>query len=297
MDMMGIFKGTGVALVTPFDKKGKVDKNGLLSVVESCINGGVDYLVVMGTTAESATLSVQEKKEAISIITRVNNQRLPLVLGIGGNNTAAVIQEIEQTDLQHFDAILSVTPMYNKPTQNGIFEHFNQIQQNSPLPILLYNVPSRTGVNMTAATTLKLATLDNIIGIKEASPDFTQVLALLKDRPKDFLVISGDDTLALPTVSAGGEGVISVVAQGFPEDFSSMIRLGLEGNGRAAYEILYEYLPVIESAFAEGNPAGIKHVLQTKNKCQNFVRLPLVPVSEGLAKKIESFVKRQSVVL
>lgn len=289
--MSAFLKGTGVALTTPFNNDGSIDYKGVESLVEYCINGGVEYLVVLGTTAESATLSKKEKKELVQHIVKINNKRLPLVIGIGGNNTAAILQELKDTDTSDFDAILSVVPMYNRPSQEGIYQHYKMINDQSPLPVLLYNVPSRTGTNMSAETTLRLSKLDNIVGIKEATGDFTQVLRILKDKPKDFLVISGDDALALPLVAAGGDGVISVIGQGFPEEFSKMIRLGLSYNTKEAFEILYKLLPVLDYAFEEGNPAGIKNILKKKGICDDYLRLPLVPVSNDLSDKIEEFVK------
>lgn len=289
--MSAFLKGTGVALATPFNSNGSIDYKGVESLVEYCINGGVEYLVVLGTTAESVTLSKEEKKELVQHIVKINNKRLPLVIGIGGNNTAAILEEMKDTDTSDFDAILSVVPMYNKPSQEGIYQHYKLINDKSPLPVLLYNVPSRTGTNMSAETTLKLSKLDKIVGIKEATGDFTQVLRILKDKPKDFLVISGDDALALPLVAAGGDGVISVIGQGFPEEFSKMIRLGLSGDTKEGFEILYKLLPVLDYAFEEGNPAGIKNILKKKGVCDDYLRLPLVPVSNNLADKIEEFVK------
>ncbi len=289
--MSGFLRGTGVAIVTPFNNDGTIDYNGISSLVDFCVDGKVEYLVVLGTTAESATLTKEEKKEVVRHIIKANNKRLPLVIGIGGNNTAAIVEEIKEAELSDFEAILSVVPMYNKPTQEGIFQHYKAINDATELPVLLYNVPSRTGVNMTAETTLRLAQLDKIIGIKEATGDFTQVLKILKDRPDDFLVISGDDALALSLVTAGGDGVISVVGQGFPEEFSEMIRLGLGGQIEKAFEKLYSLIPVIDYAFEEGNPVGIKNVLKVKGVCGDAVRLPLVSASLGLGKKIKGFIQ------
>ncbi|GAA4278536.1 4-hydroxy-tetrahydrodipicolinate synthase [Aquimarina mytili] len=289
--MSGFLRGTGVALATPFNKDGSIDFDGVTSLVNYCIDGGIEYLVVLGTTAESVTLSKEEKKTLVQHVVKVNNKRLPVVIGIGGNNTAAILEELEQIDTSEFDAILSVVPMYNKPTQEGMYHHYKVINDTSPLPILLYNVPSRTGSNMTAETTLRLSKLDNIIGIKEAVGDFTQVLRIIKDKPDDFLVISGDDTLALPAVAAGGDGVISVIGQGFPKEFSEMIRLGLSGHIQQAFNALYGLLPVIDYAFEEGNPAGIKSILKTKGVCDDNVRLPLLPATQDLAKKIKVFIE------
>ena len=289
--MSGFLRGTGVALVTPFMQNGEVDYDGLSNVVESCIDGHIDYLVVLGTTAESVTLSKEEKKKILAHVVKVNNQRLPLVVGIGGNNTQAIIEEIRSTDLSEFSAILSVVPMYNKPTQEGIYQHYKMINNVTPKPVLLYNVPSRTGTNMTAETTLRLAELDNVIGIKEAVGDFSQVLNIIKNRPPGFLVISGDDTLALSAVAAGGDGVISVIGQGFPEEFSEMITLGLNGETQKAFSVLYGLMSVIDYIFEEGNPAGIKSVLSTKGICEDHVRLPLVKASKSLSLKIKDFIE------
>ncbi|MFC5044656.1 4-hydroxy-tetrahydrodipicolinate synthase [Aquimarina hainanensis] len=288
--MNEFLRGTGVALVTPFKNDGTIDYDGVTSLVEFCIKGKIEYLVVLGTTAESATLTKSEKKALVAHIVQVNKKRLPLVIGIGGNNTQAVIDEIDSTDLSDFAAVLSVVPMYNKPSQEGIYQHYKKIQDHAPIPVLLYNVPSRTAINMTAETTLRLAQLDNVIGVKEAVGDFTQVLQIIKERPEGFLVLSGDDALALPAVAAGGDGVISVIGQGFPDEFSEMIRLGLAGETQKAFSELYKLLPAVDHAFAEGNPAGIKHMLKTKGVCGDAVRLPLINVSDELAEKIENFI-------
>jgi 4-hydroxy-tetrahydrodipicolinate synthase len=289
--MNDFLRGTGIALATPFNKDGSIDYDGVTSLVNFCIEGNVEYLVVLGTTAESATLSKEEKKNLTAHIVEVNNKRLPLVIGVGGNNTLAVVDEIKEINSSDFDAILSVVPMYNRPSQEGIYRHYKAINDSAALPVILYNVPSRTATNMTAETTLRLAQLDKIIGIKEAVGDFTQVLQIIKNKPSDFLVISGDDALALPAVVAGGDGVISVVGQGFPASFSEMIRLGLSGETKKAFEKLYTLLPAIDYAFEEGNPAGIKNILKVKGVCEDNLRLPLIPVSEGLAKRIEEFVE------
>lgn len=289
--MSGFLRGTGVALATPFNEDGSIDYPGVTSLVDFCVKGNIEYLVVLGTTAESVTLSKKDKVELVNHIIKVNNKRLPLVIGIGGNNTQSILDEMKDTDLSDFDAILSVVPMYNKPTQEGIYQHYKTINNNSPLPVLLYNVPSRTGTNMTAETTLRLAKLENIVGIKEAVGDFTQVLKIIKNKPQDFLVISGDDALALPAVAAGGDGVVSVVGQGFPEEFSEMIRLGLAGQTQKAFAILYSLLPVLDYAFEEGNPAGIKNILKIKGICDDYLRLPLVSVSKELEGKIKIFIE------
>lgn len=283
--------GTGVALITPFKNDLSVDREALSNIVNFNINNGINYLVVLGTTAESATLNKAEKQLVINTIVQANAGRLPLVLGIGGNNTNAVIQEIESTDLSEFTAILSVSPYYNKPTQEGIYQHFAAISKKSPIPIILYNVPGRTASNMLPETVVRLATnFKNIVAIKEAKGDLVQAMQLIKDCPDDFLIISGDDMIALPIVLAGGSGVISVIGEGFPREFSKMIQLGLDKEVKEAYLLHYKIAPAIDYIFEEGNPAGIKSVFTKLGLCENKLRLPLVPVSEGLASKIAKFI-------
>lgn len=289
--MSNFLVGTGVALVTPFTTNGAIDFDGLTNLVNFCINGDVEYLVVLGTTGESVTLSKSEKKQVIDHVIKINDKRLPLVLGVGGNNTAEVSKDASEVSTEDFQAILSVVPMYNKPSQEGIFQHYTAVANAASLPVLIYNVPGRTGVNMTAATTLRLAANKNIIGVKEATGDITQVLRILKDAPKDFLVISGDDMLALPLVTAGGHGVITVVGQGFPKDFSDMIRLGAEGKNKEAYDKHYKLVEVTEYAFDEGNPVGIKAILKAQKVCGSTVRLPLVNATDELQQKIDAFIK------
>lgn len=287
------FLGTGVALVTPFNEDLSVDFDALTNVVNYNIENGVEYLVISGTTGESVTITKQEKREIIDKIIQVNNGRIPLVLGIGGNNTAAIIEEIKATDLSNIDAILSVSPYYSKPTQEGLYQHFKAISEASPIDIILYNVPGRTSKNMEPETTLRLAKdFENIIAVKEAGNNVAQYLKLLKDKPEDFLIISGDDDLALGIVLAGGAGVISVIGQAFPKEFSEMIRLGLQGNAKEAYKLHFRLMDVTAYIFEENNPAGIKAVLQTLNLCEDFVRLPLVPASQQLKDKIRGFVER-----
>jgi 4-hydroxy-tetrahydrodipicolinate synthase len=289
---MNKFVGTGVALVTPFKKDISVDTMALTSVVNHCIDGGVDYLVVLGTTAEAATLSDIEKQLVISTVVSANAGRLPLVLGIGGNNTMAIIETIKNQNLEDFDAILSVSPYYNKPSQEGIYQHFRAIAESSPLPILIYNVPGRTASNVLPETVIRLAlNSKNIVGIKEASGDLVQVMQIVKDKPKDFLVISGDDATALATVLAGGSGVISVLGQGVPSEFSSLIKAGLGGQVDAAYKLQYDLLGVIHLIFEEGNPAGIKSVLETLGLSTATVRLPLVEATDKLKKRIRGAIK------
>lgn len=284
-------KGTGVALITPFQQDGGIDFQALERLVNYQVDNGVNYLVVLGTTGETATLSSEEKAAVRSCVLESNAGRLPVVLGIGGNNTNAVVEELKATNLNGFTAVLSVSPYYNKPSQEGIYQHFKNISQASELPLIIYNVPPRTGSNITAETTLRLARdFDNIIGIKEASGDFEQALCLLRDKPADFMIISGEDKLALPLVLAGGDGVISVIGQGLPKEFSEMIQLGLEGKPKEAFEIFYRVLESIDLIFEEGNPSGIKCLLDLLDISSDRVRLPLVPATEVLRQKMTKFV-------
>ncbi|WP_112379890.1 4-hydroxy-tetrahydrodipicolinate synthase [Flagellimonas maritima] len=284
--------GTGVALVTPFKNDLSVDVDALRRIVEHCINGNVNYLAALGTTAESATLSKNEKQVVMDVVTGTNAGRLPLVLGVGGNNTAAVIEELRTLDLSKFEAILSVSPYYSKPTQEGIYQHFKAIAEASPKPIIMYNVPSRTGSNMLPETTLKLAReLQNIVAIKEACGDMLQINQIIKGAPEDFLVISGDDFTALPTVLAGGAGVISVLGQGLPNEFARMINLGSFGSSEEAYEIHHQLLPLMQAIFEEGNPAGIKSIFEYIGLGNASVRLPLVEASAMLKSKIGKHIK------
>lgn len=284
--------GTGVALVTPFKSDYSIDIEALQRIVNFSIDGGVEYLVVMGTTAENATLTQAEKELVITTVIEVNNGRLPLVLGVGGNNTMQIVEELKTRDFSAFEAILSVSPYYNKPTQEGIYQHFKAISEASPIPVILYNVPGRTSSNMLPATVIRLANdFDNIVAIKEAAGDIVQALQLIKNAPKDFLVISGDDMIALPIILAGGAGVISVIGQGFPKEFSEMIRLGLNRKVNEAFKTQYFLSDCIDMIFEQGNPAGIKHVFQSLGIADNTVRLPLVSVDESLAGRIDKFVK------
>ncbi|PVW16528.1 4-hydroxy-tetrahydrodipicolinate synthase [Marixanthomonas spongiae] len=284
--------GTGVALITPFKNDFSVDVDGLKKVVQHNIDNGTDYLVVLGTTAESATLDEDEKQLVIDTIVQTNDGQLPLVLGIGGNNTAAVVKEMNTRDLAAFTAILSVSPAYNKPTQDGIYRHFSAIAKEAPLPIVLYNVPGRTASNMLPETVARLAKdHENIIGIKEAAGDLVQAMNLIAKTPDGFLVISGDDMIALPMTLAGGAGVISVIGEGFPKEFSTMIRLGLDKKVDEAFKLHYKMAPAIDYIFAEGNPAGIKAVFKKLGICSDTVRLPLVKASGTLQQKIASFIE------
>ena len=285
------FVGTGVALVTPFKKDLSIDFTALSKLVEFNLANGVDYLVINGTTGESVTVSKEERQRIVDVIVSVNKGRVPLVLGLGGNNTSAVIAEILSSDLTHIDAVLSVAPYYSKPTQEGFYQHFKAIALASPKPIILYNVPGRTSKNMDSQTTLRLASdFNNIIAVKEAGNNVQQYLELIKNKPKDFLIISGDDDLALNVVLAGASGVISVIGQAFPKEFSTLIRLGLQGENKEAYKLHYKLMDIISMIFSENNPSGIKAVLQCLGITSNEVRLPLVKASEKLQKEITNFV-------
>lgn len=285
------FIGTGVALITPFKDDLSVDYLALKKLVRFNIDNGIDYLVINGTTAESATISSEEKKEIINVIYKENNGQLPLVLGVGGNNTQAVVDELKTADLSKIDGILSVAPYYTKPTQEGFYQHYKAVAEATNKPIILYNVPGRTAKNMEPSTTIRLAKeFNNIVAIKEAGNIQQQYYQLLKDKPKDFLVISGDDDLVLGTVLAGGSGVISVLAQALPKEFSTMINLGLAGKNKEAFDIHYKLMDLISLIFEENNPAGIKAVLQKLGICLDKVRLPLVEASEELQLKIADFI-------
>jgi len=284
--------GTGVALVTPFKKDFSIDIEALQRIVNFSIDGGVEYLVVMGTTAENATLSQAEKELVIQTVIDTNKGRLPLVLGVGGNNTLQIVEELKTRDFSAFEAILSVSPYYNKPTQEGIYQHFKAIAEASPVPVILYNVPGRTSSNMLPSTVIRLANdFENVVAIKEAAGDVVQAMQLIKNAPKGFLVISGDDMIALPIVLAGGAGVISVIGQGFPKEFSEMIRLGLNKKVNEAFKTQYFLSDCIDMIFEQGNPAGIKQVFQALGIAENTVRLPLVSVDDSLANRLNEFVK------
>ena len=284
--------GTGVALVTPFKKDFSIDFEALQRIVNFSIDGGVEYLVVMGTTAENATLTQSEKESVINVVIETNNGRLPLVLGVGGNNTMQIVEELKTRDFTAFEAILSVSPYYNKPTQEGIYQHFKAIAEASPIPVILYNVPGRTSSNMLPSTVVRLANdFSNVVAIKEAAGDMPQAMKIIKNAPKNFLVISGDDMIALPIVLAGGAGVISVIGQGFPKEFSEMIRLGLNRKVNEAFKTQYFLSDCIDMIFEQGNPAGIKHIFQSLGIAENTVRLPLVSVDNSLADRLDEFVK------
>lgn len=285
------FIGTGVALVTPFKEDLSVDFIALKKLVNYNIDNGTNYLVINGTTGESGTITDEEKQEIIAVIVAENKGRLPLVLGVGGNNTANVVKELQTRDLSNIDGILSVAPYYSKPTQEGFYEHFKAISEATEKPIILYNVPGRTAKNMEPATTIRLANdFENIVAVKEAGNNQQQYYELIKNKPADFLIISGDDDLALGITLAGGSGVISVIGQAYPKEFSKMIQLGLLGENKDAFDIHFKMMDIVDYIFVENNPAGIKTVLQELNICSNKVRLPLVKTSEELQSKIANFV-------
>lgn len=285
---MSRFTGTGVALVTPFRSDLSVDVDALGNIVNHVIDGGVEYLVVLGTTAESATLTKEEKELVKQTIVKANENRLPMVLGVGGNNTMEVVQELKETDLKDYAAVLSVSPYYNKPTQEGIYQHFKAVSEASPVPVILYNVPGRTASNILPETVIRLANdFENIVAVKEAAGDVVQAMRLIKDKPEDFQVISGDDMITLPMTLAGGSGVISVIGQGLPGPFSDMVRFALRGNVSEANKLHFQLMDVMDHIFEEGNPTGIKALLQEAGLCDDVVRLPLVKAGKALKEKIK----------
>jgi 4-hydroxy-tetrahydrodipicolinate synthase len=281
------FRGLGVALVTPFRSNGQIDFAGLEKLIDHQITGDVDYVVCMGTTGESVTLTKAEKHELLAQTIGFVRNRVPVVLGVGGSNTAEVVETLNSFEMDGVDAILSVSPYYNKPTQEGIYQHYKAIAQASLRPIILYNVPGRTGSNMAAETTLRLARdFKNIIAIKEASANLDQMGRILKHRPKDFMLISGDDALTLPIIALGGEGVISVVGNALPQEFSTLVHAALKGDLATARREHLRLIEVIDLLFAEGNPGGIKYVLKVLGICGDTMRLPLVNISEATAGKL-----------
>ena len=289
---MQLFLGTGTALITPFNDDKSVDIAALKQLVDFQIENGVEYIVVLGTTAETVTLTAEEKELVKKTIIDQNKERVPLVLGLGGNNTAAVANELRTLDLSSFDAILSVSPYYSKPSQEGIYQHYVALSEACPLPLIIYNVPGRTSSNITPETVLRLAdSCKNIIGVKEAAGDLVQAMKLIQLLPNDFLVISGDDMIALPMTLAGGSGVISVLGQAYPKEYSEMIRLGLEKSANKAYNIQYELMDVVDLIFEEGNPVGIKALLAVLGDVTISidVRLPLVSASKNLQEKLRKF--------
>lgn len=289
---MSKLKGLGVALVTPFNEDLSVDLDSLTKLVEFNIENGTNYLVVLGTTAEAATLSENEKKTVIEHIIKVNDKRLPLVLGIGGNNTLEVKKQIEETDLSDFDAVLSVSPYYNRPNQEGLYQHYKMLAETGK-QIIIYNVPSRTGQNVEASTTVRLAKeFPNLFMIKEAAPSINQYFDILRQKPENFSLVSGDDEYTLPVTLAGGDGVISVIGQAYPKEFSTMVQLAFDGKVKEAYEIHNKLVEITRLIFAEGNPAGIKTILAEMGILKNYVRLPLVVASSGLQEKIKAEMAR-----
>lgn len=289
--MKHIFSGTGVALVTPFKNDKSIDFNSLTKLVNHVLNGGVDYLVVMGTTGESATLSMQEKKAVLAHIADINNKKAKIVFGIGGNNTENVVKTIKETDFENIDGILSVAPYYNKPTQEGIYQHYKKISEAAPVPVIVYNVPGRTSVNITAETTLRLANeCKNLTAVKEASGNFSQIMQIVKNKPEGFAVLSGDDAITMPLIAVGLDGVISVTANAFPKQFSDMVNFSLENKITDAKELHYKLLDITENLFTEGNPAGVKAALEISGIMQPYVRLPLAEASENLKLKLSKLI-------
>jgi 4-hydroxy-tetrahydrodipicolinate synthase len=285
--------GTGVALVTPFKKDFSVDVEALIKIVNYQIDNGINYLVILGTTAENATLDSQEKELVIQTVIDANKGRLPLVLGVGGNDTRKVVSELQTRDLSPFVAVLSVSPYYNKPTQEGIYQHFKAVANASSIPVILYNVPGRTASNLLPVTIVRLANdFKNIVAVKEAAGDIVQAMRILQHKPKDFLVISGDDMMTLPMILAGGSGVISVIGEGFPKQISQMVNLALQRKVDEAYQIHYLLTDVIDMIFEQGNPAGIKEIFKSLGLSTNSMRLPLVNVDANLANKLHEVEKK-----
>lgn len=286
-------KGTGVAIVTPFLSNGNVDYKGLENLVERLITQGINYIVVLGTTGETATLSKEEKLEVINCIKAKNAGRVPLVIGIGGNNTSELVHQLQTFNYEGFTAVLSVSPYYNKPSQQGIIEHYKMLAKVSALPIILYNVPGRTGSNLTAQTTLFLANnVPNICGIKEASGNMEQIMQIIKSKPNNFMVISGDDNLTLPIIAAGGWGVISVTANAFTKDYCEMVNLCLQGNFDSARALHYKLIGLTDLFFADGNPGGVKAALKMLQVCDDNVRLPLVKVNATIYQQLHDAIAK-----
>jgi 4-hydroxy-tetrahydrodipicolinate synthase len=286
------FKGTGVAIITPFKNDSSIDFAAFGRIINHVINGGVNYIVAMGTTGEASTLTKDEKKAIISYVVETVDCRIPVVIGIGGNNTQEVINGIRYADLNGVDGILSVAPYYNKPNQRGLFQHFKAIATCSPIPVILYNVPGRTNCNISSETCLELAhECENIVAVKEASGDITQIMKIIKGKPENFSVISGDDMMTIPVIAAGGSGVISVLANAFPVQCSELVNHSIKNNYKSAREIQFRFIEIIELLFLEGNPAGVKAILNIMNICQNNLRLPLVPASRTLITRIQKAIE------
>ena len=291
---MKTISGTGVALITPFNEDKSIDYNSIDVLIERSIEKGIDFFVVLGTTGEATALNETEKKQLIQHVLKKNNKRLPVVIGIGGNNTLKIVEEIKKIETVNFDAILNVTPYYNKPTQEGLYQHYRQISIASKLPIILYNVPSRTGVNMSAELTIKLANdFDNICYIKEASGDINQIKYILENKPHDFNVLSGDDALTLEILKNGGSGVISVIGQSNPKEFSSMVNFALNGEFSKASHIHKKLYGLYHYLYSEGNPSGVKALLSLQKICKNYLRLPLVPISKPLLEDLKKYISNE----
>ena len=297
MSLREIFRGTGVAIVTPFNQDGSIDWTSFEKVINHIIDGKCEYLVVLGTTGESATIHGKEKQEVFSFVNKINGGRVALVAGIGGNDTHEVIEGFKTFDLSGYDAILSVSPYYNKPNQEGLFQHFKALDAATPLPIMMYNVPSRTGMNIAGETQVRIANeCKNVFATKEASGDFAQINYIIKNKPADFMVVSGDDPITLPMIAAGAEGLVSVVANAYPKDYSDMVRFCLDGKFEEAQKLHYKYTDIIASMFAEGSPSGVKAYLTEMGLCQNYFRLPVWQVSEKHHSKIRELMKKVSSV-
>jgi 4-hydroxy-tetrahydrodipicolinate synthase len=292
MSLQEKFRGTGIAIVTPFNDDGVIDWESFQKLINFWIDGKVEYLVVLGTTGESPTVHGEEKQKVFSFVNDVTAGRIPIVAGIGGNDTHAILDDFKTFDLKGYDAILSVSPAYSKPNQEGIFQHYKMLNAHAPLPIILYNVPSRTGQNVMAETQVRIANeCQNIFGTKEASGDFSQIMQIIKNKPKEFMVISGDDLITLPMIACGGDGVISVVANAYPKDFSEMVRLCLAGRFNEALPLHFKYVDIIASMFAEGSPSGVKAYLSEMGLCSDAVRSPVWPVSTKHLEKIRGLMK------
>ena len=292
MSLRKTLSGTGVALITPFDTNEAIDYDALGKLIDFDIDNGTEYVITLGTTGETPTLTKQEKLDIVNFTYEKVNSRVPVVVGIGGNSTKAVIENLKSFPLEKATAVLSASPYYNKPSQEGIYQHYKALAAASPKPIILYNVPGRTGSNMAAETTLRLAKEKNIAGMKEASGNMVQCMHILRNRPQDFLVVSGDDHVAMPLIACGMDGVISVAANCFPKDFSEMIRLSLKGDFAAARLLHYKCLEGNDLLFAENNPAGVKAFLYELGIIKNVLRLPVVPLSEEVHQKVKAYLKK-----
>ena len=291
MRIIDPYKGLGVAMVTPFLQNGEVDYPCLETLVNHLINSGVDYIVALGTTGETPTLSEEEKQDIVRTIVKANQNRVPVVVGMGGTSTRCIIEHFKTFDFSGVSAILSVTPYYNKPTQSGLLEHYQELAYHAPLPVILYNVGSRTGCNLEPDTTLKLAENSNIIGIKEASGVMNQIMYIIKHKPEDFLVISGDDAITLPLMAVGADGLISVVGNAFPKEMAQIVHLAQTGEFKEASNIHFQLLDIIQACFKEGSPAGVKAFLTMQNRMEYYLRLPLTRVSEEHQNYVKGLIK------